>query len=156
MPGSPEPDHVRGEERVCAVCAVPLNWGSLTGWIHPTSLVEFDHIVVPVGMDELASIEWRCDFCNAPARWALPANTFPTPADDYSVGDWCICDACKPAVEKRQWLKIVDRVQAAFLANGRSWDSGHTLYMLRLYERLENNITGPIYLNPPTARKESP
>ena len=156
MPGGPD-DHVLGDERVCAVCSVPLNYREPIGWHHPGALTPWDHPEVPVDPTELASINWRCDFCtNEHARWSLPANTFDTPTGDVSVGDWCVCDTCRPAVEARAWSTIVSQVRERFLNAGRPFDSGHEAYLYSLYHALELNITGPIYLNPPTARKESP
>lgn len=155
MPG--DRDHELGEERVCAVCSIPLSYGSKSGWHHPEGLTPWDHAAEPVMLEELASINWRCDFCNGEhARWVLPADSFGMPTGDTSVSDWCVCDTCKPAVEARDWQTIVDRVQVAFRAAGRVFDQPHVNYMLDLYRGLEQNITGPIRLNPPTVRKETP
>lgn len=156
MPG--EPDHRLGDERVCAVCSVPLNYQATRGgWHHPESLTPWDHPAVAVDPTELAYITWRCDFCtNERARWALPADTFETPTGDVAVSDWCVCDRCKPSVEARDWPTVVEVVQRIFQDHGRPFGPDHVAYMLDLYARLERNITGPIYLNPPTARKETP
>lgn len=155
MPG--DPDHVLGDDRVCAVCSIPLSYGSRSGWHHPAGLTPWDHVAVPVEPEELASINWRCDFCNREhARWLLPADSFGMVTGDTSVSDWCVCDVCKPAVEARDWLTIVGRVQTTFRAHGRRFDEGHVKYMLDLYRELDRHITGPIILNPPTARKDTP
>jgi hypothetical protein len=155
MPG--EPDHQLGDERVCAVCSTPLNYQEAPGWHHPEQLTPWDHPAVPVDPTELASIAWRCDFCNNPARWLLPVETFRMPpTGDMSVSDWCVCDRCKPAVEARDWLTIVGWVKERFQAHGRRFDEIHVKYMLDLYKELDRHITGPIVLNPPTARKDTP
>lgn len=158
MPGSPETERPsNGDERICAVCAIPLDWygNDAEGiWRHSNALTPRDHPAVPVEAAELAAVNWRCDFCSTDnARWALPVRDFPTPEGNLSVGDWCVCDGCKLAVERRAWSTLVQRVRDAVQAAGHPVTAFGDAYMKTLYADLAENITGPLYLNPPTSRK---
>lgn len=158
MPGAPEQERPsNGIERVCAVCSVPLDWfGNIDEgiWRHSAGLIRQDHPAVPVDPSELASVNWKCDFCSSDhARWALPACDFPTPDGSMSCGDWCVCDGCKAAVERRDWPAVVQRVRDTVQAAGHPVTSFGDVYLKALYVDLAQNITGDLYINPPTSRR---
>lgn len=145
------------ENMVCAVCSVPLTWYGNDEeegiWQHSEALYPSDHPAVPVEAEQLSSVNYKCDFCSADhARWELPVRDFATPSGSTSVGNWCVCDACKPAVQWRDWEALVGRVQNAVRAAGHSVTKSGDAHLRTLYADLAQNITGPLRQNNSTNR----
>ncbi len=144
--------------RVCAVCAHVLEIRTdrrtgEVGWFHIRAQIQGyeDHLAVPALPTEIQA-EGVCDFCSAPRpQWELPARDFQFPWNDLPVeddhasrGPWACCGSCAQLIEANKWEALYSQCRRAFIAkhgpvHHRAWKE-----MLRLYELLRENVTGPV------------
>lgn len=132
----------------CSICKVILVVRSGV-YVHASSETNADHAAVPEPFDP-ANAVYKCDFCGVERQdvteaYTLPANDFPDPVipNAWARGGWCACPLCATRLQDDDWDGLLDRALAAMGATG-GLHAAFQSWLSSLYERLRDNITGPL------------